>query len=231
MLGHIHKREVLSIANDPPIVFPGNIQGRHALETGPKGCTLVKVDDSGELSLEHRVLDVLRWANCRVDATGALRLEDLADLAAARLAEQRDVADGRLLAARVEITGSCKAHEKAASRFEQLEAEIHDRARDLGSEAVWVEKIKLRTRSPRPVSNDDGPLSVFLGLLSDLRADDDRLKALAETELGDLRKKLRSESRADDDLPDLDAIDLLRDALEHAGALVVDGLMAEDSIA
>ncbi len=225
-LGHIHKREVLS--SDPPIVFPGNIQGRHALETGAKGCTLVKVDDSGALSLEHRVLDVLRWAHCRVDASGASRIEDLADLVGARLAEERDAAEGRLLAARVEITGACKAHDRAASRFEQLEAEIRDRARDLGSEAVWVEKIKLRTRSPRPVSNDDGPLSVFLGLLSDLRADDDRLKDLADRELTDLRKKLRAETRSEDDLPDLDAIDLLRDALEHAGALVVDGLMSED---
>ncbi len=29
----------------PPIVFPGNIQGRHVRETGAKGCTLVDVQD------------------------------------------------------------------------------------------------------------------------------------------------------------------------------------------
>jgi len=38
----VHRREVL--LQDPPVVFAGNIQGRHARETGPKGCVLVSVD-------------------------------------------------------------------------------------------------------------------------------------------------------------------------------------------
>ncbi|MBW2597058.1 MAG: DNA repair exonuclease, partial [Deltaproteobacteria bacterium] len=42
-LGHVHQHEVLM--DDPLIVFPGNIQGRHVQETGPKGCVLVSVDD------------------------------------------------------------------------------------------------------------------------------------------------------------------------------------------
>ncbi|SFJ63207.1 DNA repair exonuclease SbcCD nuclease subunit [Halobacillus dabanensis] len=39
-LGHIHKREVLS--EDPPIIYPGNIQGRSRKEAGEKGCYLVE---------------------------------------------------------------------------------------------------------------------------------------------------------------------------------------------
>lgn len=42
-LGHIHARRVL--AERPWIVFPGNLQGRHSRETGPKGCTLVTIED------------------------------------------------------------------------------------------------------------------------------------------------------------------------------------------
>ena len=38
-LGHVHQREVLSA--EPLVVFPGNTQGRHARETGAKGCILV----------------------------------------------------------------------------------------------------------------------------------------------------------------------------------------------
>ena len=34
-LGHVHTRECLS--EDPPIHFPGNVQGRHIREAGPKG--------------------------------------------------------------------------------------------------------------------------------------------------------------------------------------------------
>ena len=41
-LGHVHHREVLH--RDPWLVFPGNLQGRHMRETGPKGATLVHTE-------------------------------------------------------------------------------------------------------------------------------------------------------------------------------------------
>lgn len=41
-LGHIHERQELS--DMPPIHYPGNIQGRHFGEQGPKGCLLVEGD-------------------------------------------------------------------------------------------------------------------------------------------------------------------------------------------
>ncbi|KAB2330973.1 metallophosphoesterase family protein [Bacillus mesophilum] len=44
-LGHIHKRNV--IQNEPPIVYPGNTQGRHVKETGDKGCYLVQLSEKG----------------------------------------------------------------------------------------------------------------------------------------------------------------------------------------
>lgn len=44
-LGHIHKREELSY--EPPIIYPGNIQGRHRKETGEKGCYYVELTKQG----------------------------------------------------------------------------------------------------------------------------------------------------------------------------------------
>lgn len=35
-LGHIHQRDMLK--NDPPIIYPGNTQGRNRKESGAKGC-------------------------------------------------------------------------------------------------------------------------------------------------------------------------------------------------
>lgn len=58
-LGHVHNRGILK--DDPLIVFPGNIQGRHIRETGPKGCMLVSVEDDGMPALEFKPLDVIRW--------------------------------------------------------------------------------------------------------------------------------------------------------------------------
>lgn len=44
-LGHIHQREILK--EDPPIVYPGNIQGRNRKETGEKGCYHVVLAETG----------------------------------------------------------------------------------------------------------------------------------------------------------------------------------------
>ncbi|MDG4656750.1 DNA repair exonuclease [Ectobacillus antri] len=41
-LGHIHKRSI--VGHHPPIVYPGNIQGRHRKELGEKGCYLVRME-------------------------------------------------------------------------------------------------------------------------------------------------------------------------------------------
>lgn len=43
-LGHIHKREILK--ENPPIIYPGNIQGRNRKETGEKGCYHVVLSES-----------------------------------------------------------------------------------------------------------------------------------------------------------------------------------------
>jgi DNA repair exonuclease SbcCD nuclease subunit len=68
-LGHIHQPEVIS--EDPWIVFAGNCQGRHARETGPRGCRLVTVKDSLEVaSAEWRDLDVVRWQSVEVPLAG-----------------------------------------------------------------------------------------------------------------------------------------------------------------
>ncbi len=41
-LGHIHTRQVLT--EQPYIIYPGNLQGRHRHESGPKGCYHVTMD-------------------------------------------------------------------------------------------------------------------------------------------------------------------------------------------
>ncbi len=91
-LGHVHRREVVS--TDPWIVFPGNLQGRHAREVGPKGCTLVTVEHGDVASVAERHLDVLRWARCRVDVDGVTSTGDLLDRVSRGLTVEADRADG-----------------------------------------------------------------------------------------------------------------------------------------
>src|SRR5439155_25427533 len=68
-LGHIHRSTV--IGRDPWIIYPGNLQGRHAKETGPKGCFLVEAEGARIVSAEHVALDVFRWQQVAIDLDGA----------------------------------------------------------------------------------------------------------------------------------------------------------------
>ena len=70
-LGHVHQGVVLR--QHPHIVFPGNLQGRHIRETGPKGAFLVSVEDREIVELEPLHVDVVRWAHLQVSVAGCNR--------------------------------------------------------------------------------------------------------------------------------------------------------------
>jgi DNA repair exonuclease SbcCD nuclease subunit len=59
-LGHIHKHRVLQ-QQEPTVVYPGNPQGRHPNETGERGVYYVEVDENGQVTLQFRPVDVVRW--------------------------------------------------------------------------------------------------------------------------------------------------------------------------
>ncbi|PIC56523.1 DNA repair exonuclease [Sporosarcina sp. P12(2017)] len=65
-LGHIHKRQVLS--QEPPIVYPGNIQGRHRNEQGLKGfydVSLTPINDSMKFVATSDVVFTTLTVSCK----------------------------------------------------------------------------------------------------------------------------------------------------------------------
>ena len=76
-LGHVHQREVVH-EQTPRVLFSGNLQGRHANETGPKGCELVTVE-GGRVESRPVALDTVRWSRLTLDllACGGGELEDV----------------------------------------------------------------------------------------------------------------------------------------------------------
>ncbi|GFZ26645.1 metallophosphoesterase family protein [Lactobacillus corticis] len=58
-LGHIHKRQILS--QEPWVVYPGNIQGRHIKETGPKGAYLGQVAPDGITTIDFVATSQIDW--------------------------------------------------------------------------------------------------------------------------------------------------------------------------
>lgn len=76
-LGHIHKREVLSDA--PPIIYPGNIQGRHRKEIGEKGCFFVEMNEF-EVQKQFIPLESIRFEQVELDLSGVEFLHNIEPL-------------------------------------------------------------------------------------------------------------------------------------------------------
>jgi DNA repair exonuclease SbcCD nuclease subunit len=212
-LGHVHKREVLH--QEPWVVFPGNLQGRHARETGPKGVTVVTVENGRVVSAAHRSLDAVRWAVCEVDIGPAASAHDVVDLARMRLQKCLEEADGRSVAARVLVTGTSKAHAELSQNAERWAQEIRVAGMEIGGEGVWVEKIRVRTRTPinlEELRERDDAIGQLVRSIQAIKTDQDELAALIE-KLSDLRHKLPPELREAEDGLKLD------DPAELAGLL------------
>jgi len=226
-LGHIHKPEVF--CEDPLVVMPGNLQGRHVRECGERGCVWVEAAPGQQPRHTTSVFNVLRWEVVPVDATGASGLDEVLDRAEKALAGIAHTAGAELLAARVEVVGATPAHAKLAARQERLTAELRSLATSIPGYRVWVEKVKLATRPPRKQDYDDGPLRTLVQVVADLRSDPEELKKLVSEAIGDLRKKLPHELDGTDLGPQPENDDWLGAVLDRAQSRLEAGLLgAED---
>ena len=144
-LGHVHERVLLNA--DPPVLFPGCLQGRSVRETGPKGATVVTFGADGRPVLEERVLDVVRWAVCDVDASELADADEVVAAAGSALSAAVDAADGRLLAARVRVVGASAAHGELMRDARRVAWEVRAVAGEVAGDGAWIEKVQMRTRA------------------------------------------------------------------------------------
>ncbi|KUP95138.1 metallophosphoesterase family protein [Thermobifida cellulosilytica] len=148
-LGHVHQRRVEYDA-DVKVVFPGNIQGRHANEAGAKGCTLVTVDGRHRVAdLRHHDLDTAaRWHDLRVDVRAARDLPDVFRAVTEQLDKElaADTEPDRVHAVRVTVEGPTDAHEQLHRDQESLLHELRSHAAQRAD--TWVEKLRVKTSPP-----------------------------------------------------------------------------------
>lgn len=189
-LGHVHTRE--EVSTDPWIVFPGNIQGRHVRETGPKGCTLVTVENASVVAVEHRNLDVMRWTRCEVDVSSSDTTDEIYEQVRDALRRALDEAANHSVAVRLVLQGASVAHSQLLDTREHCIQEYRSLATGLGGAGLWVEKVSIRTTPAMSfdemVARDDA-LGGLLRSIGDMVLSDEALEEYA-AELSSLRTKL-----------------------------------------
>jgi exonuclease SbcD len=142
-LGHIHKP--WETGPNPWIIYPGNPQGRHIGETGPRGCVIATCDGHRIDRKQHQV-DVMRWEKLEVP------LDDCDDTDSVFAQLQRllttavVVAENRPLAVRLEFTGATIVHRELTKQAAWWGAKIREMVLDHFDVGVWIEKIRFQTR-------------------------------------------------------------------------------------
>jgi len=202
-LGHVHASAVLS--ERPYVVYPGNLQGRHIRETGPKGAFLVTVEDKEVVELEHRALDVCRWTVADIDISGCAGRADLVARTQEHLRSAIGEAEGRAIAVRVGITG-----ESALSVSDMIALDPQGLREDIlaaaaaVSDDIWIERVTFAARSS--VAADAMEAGTAGILAQELRGlTPEALPANLELILSELRDKLPGGARAEEILARLRA--------------------------
>lgn len=227
-LGHVHKRE--EMCQDPWIVFPGNIQGRHIRETGPKGCTLVTVGNGEVVEVEPRDLDVMRWSLCELDVTACETVDDIYEQVRSGLQVALDAAEGRPVAVRLVLQGNCSAHTKLHAGRDHWAQEYRALATGLGGAGIWLEKVSIKTKpsvSMDEVLARDDALGGLLRAIQNIKLDDTALDELAN-EVSALRQKLPAELLDGEDSYNPVSPDQLKESLEDIKELLVTRLLSTE---
>jgi DNA repair exonuclease SbcCD nuclease subunit len=219
-LGHIHAREVLN--EQPRIVFSGNVQGRHAKETGPKGCELVTVE-GGRIEAEPLVLDVVRWSQVVVPLNGVNRLDALNEKFRQALEPVTTGSTDRLHAVRVTLSGATELYRLEATQPGTLAAAMHAAAQDIGETEVWIEQVRLDLSHPQArtvVAQRQDAVGELVRLVDSILNDETELMRRVHAELGDLLGSLPQEVAAGD-VPKLSDVAELKSLLVDAEATVL----------
>jgi len=143
-LGHVHEHQIWKGAST--VVFPGNLQGRHIRETGPRGAIMVTADEFDIQEIKRIFVDVLRWYSLEVNVADCNSLFDVVSAIGKELERIVENNASTIPAAiRVTVTGKTPAHGDLFGLESQLRAEVLALAVTIGAERLWIEKVKVAT--------------------------------------------------------------------------------------
>lgn len=182
-LGHVHTRAEYALSNGGLAVYPGNPQGRHVNETGPRGCVVVDVD-AGRCKTRFVPVDVVRWHRLDVDVSEVQTLDALEARVDDALDSACDV-DHAAHAVRLRLVGRGVMHRELSAPVALKEME--ERLRDaLGKRtpSVLVESLRLHTRPELDIEEIIQAGGLPAAVLNEVKASKDNA-SIRETLLAD----------------------------------------------
>ena len=226
-LAHVHQAAVLH--ERPHVAFCGNLQGRHIRECGPKGASLVAVQDGEFQEISPLHVDCVRWIHLPVPVEQCSAVADVVDRVRQAIEEavERE-SQGRLLACRIELTGQTGLQGELLASADHLLAEAKAAALGLGEEVAWIERLVIATASPETAASRKDALGDLQRIIESAGSDAE-LQARLATDLDDLVRKLPHDIRTDvDDATLKAAIDgNIASLIAHGGAYLSARLSAE----
>ena len=226
-LGHVHQFE--TVVADPPVVFPGCIQGRHIRESGPKGCVLVSVEEGIPLEITRYDIDVIRWDQVQVDLGGLSTTDEILERFQGALEAVLDQHDPKPVIVRVVFCGQTDLHDRIAADPEHLKQTVRSMAIANFGDRAWIEKVSVKTTPKAVAAAEPGPLRELRALVEDLRSDGPGLRELGN-ELSSLFQKLPPDYRQGGAPLQPDDPQQLRELVEQAHALLVQQLKKEAAV-
>lgn len=246
-LGHLHTRGTPR-AERPVVHYPGNPQGLHMGEVGPRGATLVEVSATGAVALSPIWTDAVRWHRARTSIAELKTVDDLldafADIGARKAAEAPD----RLHIVLWTLTGSGRLHE-TLRRHDVVADLVRSLRRSHAPEpvagAVWVQRLAVETRPRRDTEalrRQQDLLGDLLRLAADARAHPPETRRREVGDALDLEEPHPVTSAIQEELAGLLDVPRLRAVMRHdpwstldwprllrrAEVLAIEGLLGED---
>jgi DNA repair protein SbcD/Mre11 len=142
-LGHIHKQKILS--EHPPIIYPGNLQGRNKKETGIKGCYHVTLSEFETTKKFIETSDVV-WDEVSVDASSAHSFQEILQVCQLTIERLRKPGIGTLLSLNLKNVLLDDHQDKRILDAELLELLMEDE--NDKETFVWVVELTVRNSQP-----------------------------------------------------------------------------------
>lgn len=135
-LGHIHLRQ--QISDHPLAYYPGNIQGLHKNEIGPKGCLYITWE-AREHQVEFIPTAPVIWDNVELDISGIMNLGDLLECIQKEI-QDRSYQTTVLL--NMTLTATDQYHEKLVELIQHRDFN-RQLTTQLNQANLWITKVEF----------------------------------------------------------------------------------------